>query len=92
MANRKQKKGVAADPGERDGLRELASAGRHQGYLSIGMLMGAGASAFTATLKAGNDDDPFVAEFEQLAGTEKRDPYGQPFGDVSYIRSGRPRT
>jgi hypothetical protein len=92
MANRKQKKreGVAAGRGERDGVRDLASAGHH--HPSIGMLIAAGGSAFTATRKAANDDDPFVAEFEKLAGNRKRDPYGQPFGDVSYVRSGRARS
>jgi len=33
-----------------------------------------------------NDNDPFVGAFEKLAGTEKRGPYGEHFGNRSHIQ------
>ncbi len=69
-----KRKGGPICLGGRDGMCVLAAANcRHEGYPRMRMFTGAGAC------KAANDCDPFAGEFEKLAGTEKRDPYGQPF-------------
>jgi hypothetical protein len=39
--------------------------------------------AIASNRAAANDNDPFAGAFERLAGTQKREPYGEPFGDQS---------
>jgi hypothetical protein len=34
------------------------------------------------SLEAANDNDPFVGAFEKAAGTEKRHPFGESFGEL----------
>jgi hypothetical protein len=41
---------------------------------------------FRMVAAAANDSDPFEGAFQKAAGTEKRDPYGEPFGDMPNVR------